>query len=116
MKIAGRLTAGNLRERITLQTRAAGQDELGRPAGAWADSVTVWAKAEPLTGREFFAAGQLQSVASVRFVIRHRAGVTDSMRVVWRGEPYEITAPPIDTDGAREQLELMCSHGIRDGR
>lgn len=115
-RIAGRLAAGELNQRVTLQARAAGQDVLGRPSGAWQDQFTVWAKAEPIRGREFFAQGQMQAEVTVRFVIRYRADVHERLRVVWRGEPYEIVSPPIDTDGAREVLELMCSHGVRDGR
>jgi len=105
MKTAGRIAAGDLRERITLQARAAGQDVLGRPSGAWVDQITV-----------AFAQGQMQAEVTVRFVIRYRADVHERLRVVWRGEPYEIVSPPIDTDGAREVLELMCVHGARDGR
>lgn len=116
VKTAGRIAAGDLRERITLQARAAGQDVLGRPSGAWVDQFAVNAKAEPIRGREFFAQGQMQAEVTVRFVIRYRADVHERLRVVWRGEPYEIVSPPIDTDGAREVLELMCVHGARDGR
>jgi SPP1 family predicted phage head-tail adaptor len=116
MQTAGRLASGDMRERITLQTRGAGRDVLGKPTGAWADSFTVWAKAEPIRGREYFAQGQMQSEVTVRFVIRYRSDVVETMRVLWRDVPYEILSPPINTDGVREQLELMCSHGVRDGR
>lgn len=116
MRTAGRIRAGDLRERITIQARAAGADALGQESGAWADVATVFARAEPLTGREFFAAGQLQGELSVKFTIRHRTDVAETMRVLWRGQPHEIVAPPINADGARELLELMCMKGIRDGR
>jgi len=116
MRTAGRIAAGDLRDTITLQTRATGKDLLGRPNGAWADAMEVAAKAEPIRGREFFAAGQMQAETVVRFVVRYHADIVETMRVVWRGQPYELTAPPIDTDGAREVLELMCTKGIRDGR
>jgi SPP1 family predicted phage head-tail adaptor len=117
MRTRGRIAAGDLRERITFQTRAAGADNLGKPIGAWGNAIAgVPAKAEPIRGREFFAQGQMQAEVTVRFVIRYRADVTEKMRIVWRGLPYEIVSPPIDTDGAREQLELMCAHGVRDGR
>lgn len=116
MNSKGRIAAGDLRERITFQQRAAGQDSLGAPNGAWADVVTLSAKAEPLSGREYFAAGQMQASIDVRFTIRYRTGLSETMRVVWRGEPYEIVSPPINTDGARDVLEIMCTKGIRDGR
>lgn len=116
MRVTGRISAGDLRERITLQTRTAGQDALGAALNTWADAFTVWAKADPLGSSESFAAGQMQAQATVKFTIRHRADVVKTQRVVWRGVPYEIMGPPINVDGARDVLELMCTHGLRDGR
>jgi SPP1 family predicted phage head-tail adaptor len=116
MRAAGRIRAGDLRERITIEQRSAGVDALGQPLTTWATVATVWAKAEPLRGREFFAAGQLQGELSVKFTIRHRADVAETMRVLWRGQAHEIVAPPINVDGARDALELMCMQGVRDGR
>ena len=106
--------AGALDQRITLQARTASVDALGQGVETWTDVCTVWAKAQPLRGREFFAAGATQSETSVRFVIRHRAGLTGAMRVMWRGVSYALVAEPIDVDGGRHTLELMCSGGIRD--
>jgi SPP1 family predicted phage head-tail adaptor len=111
------LKSGSLDQRLTLQQRAAGVSvDLGEAAGAWAGVATVWAQAQPLRGREFFASGQMQQALDVRFRIRWRAGVLASMRVLWRGEPYEIVGEPINVDGARVVLELMCVKGVRDGR
>lgn len=107
--------AGALDQRITLQQRAAGVDALGQEAAAWTDAVTVWAAAEPLRGREYFAAAQTQSAVDVRFRIRWRAGVAASMRVLWRGVAHDITAV-IEPRGARQELELMCTSGVKDGR
>ena len=115
MRTAGRITAGALRERVTLQQRTAGADELGQELTTWADVATVFAAVEPIRGREFFAAGQMQAAVDVRITIRHRAGVVPTMRAVHRGVPHEIVAV-IDTDAAREVLELMCTQGVRDGR
>lgn len=103
-----------LTHRVTLQSRSVTQDALGQEAASWADVVTVWAQAQPLRGREFFAAGQTQSEVTTRFLIRWRSDVVPTMRVIWRGEPYDIDAA-IDVDGARQVLELMCRAGVRDG-
>ena len=107
--------AGALTERITLQSRPTGQDELGAETGSWSDVATVWAQAEPLRGREYFAAGQMQNAADVRFRLRYRAGVLPSMRVLWRGVAHDIV-DVIDVGGQRHTLELMTVTGVRDGR
>jgi len=111
--------AGQYDQRITIQDRVPGTDELGQVNGAWvAIAPEMWASAMPMTGRERFASGQMQVHAPVTFRIPYRTDITikASMRVLWRGEPYEITAPPIDVKGARTQLEILCVGGLRDGR
>lgn len=105
-----------LTHRITIQRRDDGQDGYGQTIEAWTDVCTVWAAAEPLRGRELFAAQQTQEQSEVRFVIRYRDGIDAAMRVIWRGQPHGITAPPIDQRGRRQWLELMCSTGVKDGR
>lgn len=110
------MQAGELNQRITLQQPSASRDALGQRVEAWTDVATVWASAQPLRGREFFAAGQVQSEAAVRFTIRYRAGLAGNMRVLWRGVPHALVAEPMDVEGRTEKLELLCSAGIRDGR
>lgn len=111
-----RITAGQLDQRLTLQSRAAGADVLGQPSGAWQTVATVWGKARPLRSRELFAAGQVQNVSDVEFTIRYREDVTATMRVLWRDTPHDITGTPIDVDGQRQWLQLLAASGIRDGR
>lgn len=108
-------SAGALEHRITIQQRVAGVNALGQASTGWADYATVWAKAEPLRGREFFAAGQTQSEVSTRFTIRWQAGIMATMRVQWRGEPYDVLAV-IEPMGQKQMLELMCARGVGDGR
>lgn len=110
------LAAGDLRERVSIEQRAESLDGIGENQGAWSTLATVWANAEPLRGREYFAAGQQQQTVDVRFRIRYRADVTGLMRVVWRGVPHDIVGPPINVEGRREYLELMTVQGQRDGR
>ena len=110
------MQAGALNQRITIQQPSAAKDVLGQRVETWADVATVWASAQPLRGREFFAAGQMQSEAAVKFTIRHRAGLAGNMRVLWRGVPHALVAEPMDVDGRMERLELMCAAGVRDGQ
>ena len=110
------MNAGDLDQRLTLQSRAAGIDVLGQPAGAWQTVATVWGKARPLRSRELFAAGQIQNVTDTEFTIRYRSDVRATWRVVWRGVPYDITGEPIDVGAKREALHLLAATGVRDGR
>ena len=110
------LNSGDLDQRVTVQIPSSSVDALGQRVETWTDVCTVWAQATPLRGREWFAAGAMQSEAAVRFRLRYRTDVTGAMRLVWRSVPHAIVAEPIDVDGGRHTLEHMCSAGIRDGR
>lgn len=113
-------SAGQLDQRVKFQVRAAGTNGLREATGAWADEGSaVWAKVEPLTGRDFLAAGAMQNAVSTRFVIRHRPGVCGNaaLRLVWlkTGEAFEIISA-LPVDGRAEFIEIMATHGVRDGR
>lgn len=103
------LTAGQLTQRVTIQAPPTAVDALGQAGGAWTDVATVWAQAQPLRGRELLAADAMQLPATVRFRVRWRAGVTGQHRLLWRGEAYRLVSDPIDVDGGRHTLELMCA-------
>lgn len=110
------LDTGAFNQRLTLQAPAPGTvDARGHGPDSFVDVDTVWGGAEPIRGSEFFAAGQQQAQVDVRFRIRHRSDVLASWRVVWRGVPYALIAPPIDTHGARVQLELMAARVAGSG-
>lgn len=111
-----RIHSGLLTDRIKLQSRAAGVDVLGQASGAWQTVATVWARARPLRSRELFAAGQVQNITDVEFTIRWRSDVRANWRVLWRGQPHDITGEPIDVDGQQQWLEILASSGVRDGR
>lgn len=109
------LPSGAFDQRITIQRKQSTRGSMGQEIVTWVDHVLCWARVEPLRGREFFAAAQLQSATDHRITIRYRSGITRDMRVVWRGIALEIAGDPIDVFGAHENLELMCISGIRNG-
>lgn len=109
-------TASDLTQRITLQRPVATVNGLGEEVQTWEDVATVWARVQPLRGRDFFAAAQMQSSTDHRVVIRYRADVLATWRVVWRGLVLEVVGDPINVDGARTWLELMCASGVRSGK
>jgi SPP1 family predicted phage head-tail adaptor len=115
--MAKHVTAADLTRQITIEHRIDAANSRGEPVPTWSALHTgVWAQKQPIRGREYFAAGQMQTPADVRFRIRYRADITAAMRVVDGGQPFDIVGEPIDVDGARITLELMCTTGVRDGR
>lgn len=69
----------------------------------------VWASIEPLSGREFFAAQQVQADVTHRVRIWYLAGVKSDMRVVTSdSRALQLVGPPIDPDELHVELVLMC--------
>jgi len=49
-------------------------------------------------------------------VIRYRAGVLPTMRILHRGDVYNIEGPPLpDPDSGLEYLTILVAKGVNDG-
>ncbi len=110
------MRAGRLREIVTFQRRSTAQDGFGEQSKDYTDLATVWGAVEPLSGREFFAAQQVQSDVSVRVTCRYSsaiAGVTEKDRIQHGAVFYDIRSV-IDVDSRHRELQFMCTkHSIR---
>lgn len=101
-------TPGELRHRITIQKPVSTQDEFGQPTDSWDNVITLWAKVEDLSGREYFIAQQVPaSQVNARITIRWRVGIKSEMRIVHGDRILNIKAV-LDPDGRRKWLHLMC--------
>lgn len=116
------MRAGLLRERVTIEEPTESQSSTGASTVTWsAFASDLPAAVEPLSGREFFSAAQVQSAVTTRIRIRHLAGVSERMR-----------AKHVDRDGATNyydiqavlriggrEMHLMCvrrgAEGFRNG-
>ncbi|AVI87288.1 phage head closure protein [Pseudomonas syringae] len=112
------MRAGRLRHRITFQALGRQQDPAtGEELESW---QTVWDKVpaavEPLSSRDLMAAQAGQSEATGRMVIRYRAGVLPTMRILYRGEIYGIKGPALpDPDSGLDYLTILVAKGVSDG-
>jgi SPP1 family predicted phage head-tail adaptor len=109
-----------MRERVIPQAKSVTRNSIGEEVVTWSDLVTstsdhaVWAEVTPLRGREFFAANSEQYACDVRIRIRYLSGVQRENRMMWRGEPYDITQI-IDQDARKETMEILAVAGVRNG-
>ncbi len=109
------MQAGKLNQRIVIEGKNVSRSAIGEEVVSWQTVATTWAKVEPLRGREFFAAQQMQDAADYRITIRYRPGLTRDMRVIWREQCFDIVSV-LDPFGAKKSLELICVSGVRNGR
>lgn len=110
------MQAGKLRHRVTIQDKRRVQDpETGRLTESWVDHATVWASVEPLSAREFIAAQSGQSEVSARIKMRARDDILPTMRIMHRGQPYNIHGVLPDPNSGRHWITLPVSQGVNDG-
>jgi SPP1 family predicted phage head-tail adaptor len=110
------MRAGKLRHRVTLQQPGHSQDpQTGEMLPGWQNVATLWASVEPLSAREFIAAQAGQSEITARVTIRYRPGIDATMRILHRGQVYNIHGPLPDPESGRHYLTLPVSMGVNDG-
>lgn len=110
------MRAGDLRHRVEIQKKEFTQGgDTGEMIPHWVSLASVHAKVEPLSAREFITASATMSKVSTRIVIRYRAGVDATMRIVYRGKVYNIEGVLPDLVSGLDYLTLPCSEGVNDG-
>ncbi|MBI9042922.1 MAG: phage head closure protein [Anaerolineaceae bacterium] len=108
------MQAGMLRHRITIKYKEATQDATyNEEQVSWTTLVTVWASVEPLQGREFLDAKQVQAEVSTRIRMRYLGTVRPTMRVYFGSRVFEVLAV-IDVRTRYREMQLMCVERIED--
>lgn len=111
------MRVGKLRHRVIIQQPGQAQDPVtGEMLNGWAVYAKAWASVEPLSVKEFIASEAGQSEVSARITIRYRAGITAKMRILHRGQVYNIQGVLADPKSGLEYLTLPCSEGVNDGQ
>lgn len=104
------MRAGQLRHEIILQEITYVQDGYGGTVvkSTWADIATVRALVEPLRGREYYDAQQINAELSMKVLIRYYPGVAPKWRIKWGTRILEIVEV-LDIAGRLRSLQLLCS-------
>jgi len=114
------MRSGSLRHTGTIEQQTKSQDSTGAIVPTWTTYASgVRASIEPISGREFFSASQVQSNVTTRIRIRYTEGVTPKMRFVHGSDYYDIQAVLPDSRSGQHEMHLMCvkrgAKGFRDG-
>lgn len=113
------MRAGTRRHSIVLEQPSESVVD-GATVTKWTTFCTTRAAIVALSGRELFAAQQVQAEVTTRINIRYRPGVNETLRVrdLVDGNLYGILAVLQDPT-ARREIDLYCvrrtSEGWRDG-
>ena len=114
------IAAGRLRHVVTIQKKIQKQDYYtGEIVDTWVDYEKVRAAVEPLSVREFFAAGREKSKVTTKIIIRYIDGLDHSMRIVHRKRHidriYNIEGILADKDSGEEYITIPCYEGVNEG-
>lgn len=108
------MSAGKLREPITIQRKQTASDGMGGQALQWVDLFATLADVRPVSGREAVQAVramQLQASITHRIYIRYRADLTAADRILLRGQPLQVRAI-INIEMRNRWLELACDQRV----
>lgn len=104
------MNAGKRNCRVVIQSRAAGQSDLGQPVDNWKDVMSRWVAIHPLNGREYFAASGENSQVTTRIRADwdvELAAITNKHRINYGGKFYDIDTVINDKEQNNE-LIFMC--------
>lgn len=100
------MRAGSLRHRVTIQSVSEAQNSIGESIETWGTFATVWARIDPLSGRQLLAANQLDEPVAARMKMRYLSGVTGKMRIVHGSTTYNIRGAPM-VSANKSEIELL---------
>lgn len=101
---------GELDERVRVQTPTEVRGERGGTSLVWdppADEFEVWAKVEQTGGGETREGERVTGRARFTVTLRHRDGLSERQRLVWRGRVLQVESVSGTTRRGR-RVELAC--------
>lgn len=104
------MDAGQLDQRVTIQSFTQAGDGGGGGPKTWTTIATVWAKVTPMGGKERLQAAQLESPANYHVTIRRRTDITAAKRILWQGKALNIRF-----DGFNNPRELYMTFDAEMG-
>lgn len=105
------MRGGKLRRLLEIQQANETQGPTGEMVVTWATFASVHGSVEPIRGREFWAAKEIQTEVTTRIRIRYLEGVTPKMQVVDGTKIYWIEAV-IDPEMRHIEMQLMCKEVV----
>ena len=106
------MRAGSLRHNITIQAKAEVDDGIGGYTETWSTFATVAATISPVKGVEAMELKKLESEITHKIFIRHLAGVTAKMRILFGSRQFDIVGAPRNADERNIYLEIMATETV----
>lgn len=105
------MRSGPLRHQVTLRSYTKTRDAYGGEIETWSDFATVWASVDPLIGREYIAAKQIQAEVSHKIRMRYINGVDPTMKIVFGSRTFEIVSI-LNVAEQNRELVIMATEDV----
>lgn len=103
---------GALRRRVAIEAPLTQADGGGGQMVSWSRLAEVWARIEPLRGREVVHAQQIQDRLTHRIIIRYRNDITNRHRLTHGSRVFNIRAIKDLADERGVYAELLVEEGV----
>lgn len=110
-------TSSRLRHRLTLQQEIHTADTAGGYTRSWQDVAQLWVEIIPNTGNYQGTRGEnmvlqhIQTSITHKILLRYRAGIDSSMRLVFENRIFNIRYV-INSHENNETLEILAEEGV----
>lgn len=98
------MKTGEMRRQVTIRTMARTPDGMGGYTETPTDVGPIWAKVEPLEGREQLMAMQTGMERPHRFTMRYREGMTGAQTIIYEARTFDVKSV---TDPEERHRELV---------
>ena len=105
-------TAGQLKRRIEIQSAVTTQDDFGAEIETWKQDAVVWARIQPVQGKEFESADQITAEVTHKIMIRYFAGLSTKQRIKYGTRVFDINFVRNVFEDNRWH-ELLCREDVR---
>lgn len=110
------MRAGQLRHRIMIQKKKTSRNSYGEVSVTWMDNMNCWASIEPIRGKEYFSAQQVQAGVTHRITMRHYTladgtKINPNCRIKYDDRYFNIQSV-INPSERNIMLQLMCIEDI----
>ena len=110
------INPGDYRHKITVQSKTFKSDHTteGVPAEVWIDFFYCYASFTPGTGKEFYKAETSNAEYNATFKMRYHKNLDSTMRILYLGQVFNISGPPLDTEGKHKEHQVHCIQAIQN--
>ena len=103
------MKAGKLKHLVRLQRPTEVRGTHGGLTETWEEMGQVFVDIQPLRGKEWHDAQQINDALSVKIVMHHHRTIRADWRIVHGTDIYIVAAPPVNVGSANHTTELLCT-------